>query len=336
MAAGKRISKASRSLRRIRRMEDDFGVETLPRFGRELYSLDGSGTLWQTWTLLSDRTKAGFFAAGLLHAAHHAVMPAIPAAAGGKVRLGIRGKEGRDQQQAEDNQQRIRDRTAHKTAANLAQTEIEEFDLGQGLRPFSTSRRVQVGWAARSHELSLPASAMLCGSRWRTSFHGFWCSSPFSWPIIALKFEEGIMDRRGVLYAMGAAAVSSSALPGIGQDMSHHNMAGMGGAKYQMLIDVASTCASAAERCTSHCIEMLASGDKTLAACAASSREVAVVCGGLRSLAAQNSAHLASYARVAAEVCKSCEAECRKHPQHSVCKDCADACAACAIECGKV
>jgi Cys-rich four helix bundle protein (predicted Tat secretion target) len=73
-----------------------------------------------------------------------------------------------------------------------------------------------------------------------------------------------------------------------------------------------------------------------MAACAASSREVAVVCDGLRKLAAQNSAHLASYAKIAAEICKSCEAECRKHPQHETCKNCADACAACTVECGKV
>jgi len=144
------------------------------------------------------------------------------------------------------------------------------------------------------------------------------------------------MDRRGMLFAMGAAAVSASALPGISQEMpmSHHHM--MGGARHQALIDAASNCSSAADICVGHCVEMLAGGDKTMAACTASSREVAVVCEGLRALAAQNSAHLASYAKVAAEICKSCEGECRKHPQHEVCKNCADACAACAIECGKV
>jgi len=143
------------------------------------------------------------------------------------------------------------------------------------------------------------------------------------------------MDRRGLL-TMGAAAVSASALSGIAQEMSHHNMAGMGGAKHQMLIDAASKCNSTAELCTSHCVDMLAGGDKSMAACASSSREVAVICSGLQALAAQNSAHLASYAKVAAEVCKSCEAECRKHAQHPVCKDCAEACAACAAECAKV
>ncbi len=143
------------------------------------------------------------------------------------------------------------------------------------------------------------------------------------------------MDRRGMFFAMGAAAVSASALPGISQEMpmSHHMM---GSAKHQALIDAASTCSSDAELCTSHCVELLTNGDKTMASCAANSREVSVICSGLRSLAAQDSPHLASYAKVAAEACRSCEAECRKHPQHVVCKNCAEACAACATECGKV
>lgn len=151
-----------------------------------------------------------------------------------------------------------------------------------------------------------------------------------------LQLQERIMDRREMLFALGAAAVSASALPGNSQEMSMSHHHPMSGAKNQMLIDAASGCSSAAELCTSHCVEMLAEGDKTLAACAASSRETAVVCNGLRSLAAQNSAHLASYAKLAAEICKSCEAECRKHPQHETCKNCAEACAACAVECGKV
>ena len=140
------------------------------------------------------------------------------------------------------------------------------------------------------------------------------------------------MNRREVLFATGAAVVASTALPGVGQDMPHHHM---GGAKNQALIDAASKCSSLAEVCVGHCVEMLAGGDKSLAACAASSREVAVVCDGLHSLAAQNSAHLASYAKITAEICKSCEAECRKHPEHEVCKNCGDACAACAAECAK-
>ena len=147
------------------------------------------------------------------------------------------------------------------------------------------------------------------------------------------------MDRRELLYAMGAAAVTASALPASGQEEHHHHESmamNQSMVRYQALIDAASKCSSAAELCVGHGVDMLSEGDKTMAACVASSREVAVVCNGLRALAAQESAHLARYARLAAEVCKSCEAECLKHPRHPVCKNCADACAACAIECGKI
>jgi Cys-rich four helix bundle protein (predicted Tat secretion target) len=139
-----------------------------------------------------------------------------------------------------------------------------------------------------------------------------------------------------MLFAMGATTVAASALQGVSQEMPmpHHHM---GGAKNQALIDTAARCSSAAELCTSHCIEMIIAGDKTMAACAAGSREVAVVCNGLRALAALDSAHLKMYAKVAEESCKSCAAECQMHAaNNAVCKNCADACTACAAECGKL
>ena len=141
------------------------------------------------------------------------------------------------------------------------------------------------------------------------------------------------MERRELFRTAGAAAVVACALPALAQH-EHHNHAG--GARNQSLIDASSACSSAGERCITHCVAMLAGGDKSLLECAATAREMTVVCGGLRTLAAQNSPHLAQYAKLAAEVCKGCEAECRKHAQHPACKECADACAACAAECGKV
>lgn len=50
------------------------------------------------------------------------------------------------------------------------------------------------------------------------------------------------------------------------------------------LIDAASKCSNAAEIRIGHCVEMLASGEKTLAARAASSRVVLVRCNGSRAL----------------------------------------------------
>lgn len=141
------------------------------------------------------------------------------------------------------------------------------------------------------------------------------------------------MERRELLRTLGAAAVTAAAVPGFAQHEHHHG----GMAKNQALINAAGNCSSKAEVCLSHCQELLAQGDKSMAACAATTREVAVACTALRSLAAQSAPSLAQYAKVTAEVCSRCEAECRKHEkQHQVCKDCADACAACRAECAKV
>ena len=142
------------------------------------------------------------------------------------------------------------------------------------------------------------------------------------------------MERREFVTGLGVVAAAAAASSAFAQDHSQHMH---GAAPNQTLINDASQCVSAGEVCLTHCQEMLAQGDKSLADCAKSVRELATVCGGLRSLAAQNAPILAKYASVAAEVCKDCETQCRKHEdKHAVCKACADACAACSAECKKV
>jgi Cys-rich four helix bundle protein (predicted Tat secretion target) len=142
------------------------------------------------------------------------------------------------------------------------------------------------------------------------------------------------MERREFVTGLGVVAAAAAASSTFAQDHSQHSH---GAAPNQALINDASQCVSAGEVCLTHCQEMLAQGDKSLADCAKSVRELVTVCGGLRSLAAQNAAILPKYAGLAADVCKGCEAQCRKHEsQHAVCKACADACAACYTECKKV
>jgi oxalate decarboxylase/phosphoglucose isomerase-like protein (cupin superfamily) len=48
-----------------------------------------------------------------LHDAHHAVMLAVPAAAGGEIRVGIGAKEWRHQHPAEDDREQKCDYAAH-------------------------------------------------------------------------------------------------------------------------------------------------------------------------------------------------------------------------------
>jgi Cys-rich four helix bundle protein (predicted Tat secretion target) len=101
------------------------------------------------------------------------------------------------------------------------------------------------------------------------------------------------------------------------------------------LVDAAGDCVSKGQVCLSHCNEVLATGDKSMAACAMSVSELLAVCGALLALAAQGAPSLPKLASVAFDVCTRCEAECRKHAQHPPCKDCADACATCAAQCKK-
>jgi Cys-rich four helix bundle protein (predicted Tat secretion target) len=137
------------------------------------------------------------------------------------------------------------------------------------------------------------------------------------------------MNRRQVLGGIGfLAAATSTVEPG-------HSQTPAGGAS-KALLSSASVCVSAGEACLTHCLEMLAAGDKTMAACAKTARETMAVCGALLSVAAQGAPSLSKLAAVAFDVCKRCEAECLKHAQHSPCKDCAAACGACAAECKKV
>lgn len=95
----------------------------------------------------------------------------------------------------------------------------------------------------------------------------------------------------------------------------------------EQLAALAATCVQRAEECTSHCLSMFAAGDTSLAACARSVHEMTAVCSALQRLALLDSTHLKSFSPVCAEVCESCEKECRKHAKdHEVCAKCADAC----------
>ena len=144
------------------------------------------------------------------------------------------------------------------------------------------------------------------------------------------------MDRRDLLVGVSAVATVAVAKTAFGASpQPHQHMHGK--AKYEALMDAASHCVSTGELCLDHCHEVLATGDKSLGECAKSVNELIAVCTALRSLSAQESKFLPKYAKLTMEVCKSCEAECRKvEKNHPVCKDCADSCTACAKECDRI
>lgn len=143
------------------------------------------------------------------------------------------------------------------------------------------------------------------------------------------------MKRREILQGLGAvaaAAATSKALSA--QDAAHQHV--HGAAPNQALVNAANDCVKTGDVCLAHCLDLLATGDKSLGECAKSVNELRATCGALGSLAAQSAPALAKLASLSADVCKNCETACRKHEkEHAPCKACADACATCAKECSK-
>ena len=150
------------------------------------------------------------------------------------------------------------------------------------------------------------------------------------------------MNRRELL--LGAVAMTAAATAGkvFAAEHDHMNMDHMNMAhnhqstRNDKLIAAASDCILKANICLQHCLELLGQGDTTMAACAKSSSQVAAVCSALQQLASAESKHLPQFAKVAMEICKECEEECKKTEKHPECKACKEACAACYAECKKV
>lgn len=146
------------------------------------------------------------------------------------------------------------------------------------------------------------------------------------------------MNRRELLaggIALAGAAVAGTAMAGsmpAGHDHHHHMLSGNA-----RLAETASDCIVKGEACLDHCLDLLGQGDKDMAACAKTVNEMLAVCAALRSLATQNSKQLAKMAAIAADVCKQCEDECRKHAdKHESCKACGESCKTCYDECRKL
>ena len=136
------------------------------------------------------------------------------------------------------------------------------------------------------------------------------------------------MNRRQVLSGVGfLAAAATTAEQARSQSSA--------GVVNKALLNAQSECVSKGEICLSHCLELLGTGDKSMAACSKTVNEMLAVCGAIRALAAQGAPCLPKMASICLDVCKRCETECRKH-MHSPCQDCAAACAACQVECKKI
>ncbi|MCO1623346.1 MULTISPECIES: four-helix bundle copper-binding protein [Pseudomonas] len=145
------------------------------------------------------------------------------------------------------------------------------------------------------------------------------------------------MQRREMLKTVaGAVAVvmTSSALAATHEHAHQHDHGTAGARPFAGLIDSSSDCQKTGEACLAHCLVLLGQGDTQMAACAQSVSELLATCSALMKLALQGSRFTPAMAKVAADVCASCETQCRKHEnEHPECKACADSCAACLKEC---
>ncbi len=101
--------------------------------------------------------------------------------------------------------------------------------------------------------------------------------------------------------------------------------------------EAAMGCLKAGDICLEHCVRSLAAGEKMMAECAVTVRQMLPLCQALAELAVQRSPHLKGLAAVCAKACRECEAACKKHANHHAeCKACMESCQKCAGECEKL
>jgi len=148
------------------------------------------------------------------------------------------------------------------------------------------------------------------------------------------------MQRRDLLQT-AAGSVALLSLAALGEEQKAAASAPPPPAKGEplnaALYDAALACLRAGDICLEHCVKSLSAGEKMMAECAGTVRQMLPLCGALSELAVQRSAHLKELAVVCAKVCRECEAACKKHANHHPeCKACMESCQKCAAECEKL
>lgn len=138
---------------------------------------------------------------------------------------------------------------------------------------------------------------------------------------------------------LGAAAVAAtlateSAFSATEHNHSEHNHESNANAD---IINAALHCLKTGQACNDHCIELVKSGDTTIAGCMDALTESLAMCAALSQMASAKSSHLPALAKVCISVCEDCEKECRKHEKkHAICKECADSCVECIKACKNI
>lgn len=148
------------------------------------------------------------------------------------------------------------------------------------------------------------------------------------------------MNRKQFVQNIATAVAVSGVLSSLSAEDHKHegtNTMSESKSKYGKAMMAAMHCQLAAEICLSHCITEMGKGDKTLANCAKSTKEVIAVCQSFVTLASQSSGFTKKLANLCIEICEVCAKECEKHASHhQICKECRDSCLACIKELKKV
>jgi Cys-rich four helix bundle protein (predicted Tat secretion target) len=135
-------------------------------------------------------------------------------------------------------------------------------------------------------------------------------------------------SRRGLIAGAGALLAQLGLL---GSAWAQAPAAKKSSAKspHQAIVEATKRCESVGNACLRHCLRLTRLGDKSLADCMRSVSAMLPICVATNRLATLDAKPLQALAKVCADVCRECEAECRKHEFHHVeCTRCAEACAA--------
>ncbi len=141
--------------------------------------------------------------------------------------------------------------------------------------------------------------------------------------------RKKILQNTGL--TLGTMALANSIFS---EEHDHKSMSKMNTkSKYSKAMMAALHCKLATEVCINHCIAELAKGEKSMAACLRTASETKAACEAFITLAALESSSTKKMAILCVEICKNCEAECKKHSEHhNFCKECLESCKTCIKE----
>lgn len=125
--------------------------------------------------------------------------------------------------------------------------------------------------------------------------------------------------------ALGMVAISDNAIANDAIDEHrrhrHHEP------KHRDLVEAALECVARGQACISRCLDLMASGDTSVAECARSVNLMTPFCDTFARFAVADSALLKDMAKMCVKVCGNCEQACKEHEdEHVECHECAQAC----------